>query len=434
MLNILLILKEPSHSFKEILGDNRVNVFNDGGNISQEVAKNSYNLILLEDRLDLVATIKESDPRAEVFLIGGSNVDAVEAIKLGATACFPKPVDLERLKRDIDGVSELARIRKETAELERQLCERYTFAGVVGKNPQMLEIFNFLRRIAPYYKTVTVTGETGVGKEEIAKALHSVSPSSKHPFIVCNCGALVENLIESELFGHKKGAFTGAVSDKAGIFEVAGEGTVFLDEIGDMPHSFQPHLLRVLQNGDFKKVGSNLTLQARCRVITATNRDLSKEVRDGRFREDLFFRLTPLTVHVPPLRSRKDDIPLLTRFILNRFYKRTGKKVLGVSMPAQTALMSYDWPGNVRELENVIEHIAILTNEAFIRLEDLPVNIQESRNKSKEGLSPKTLDEVIKNHMLSVLKQCNGNKTNAAKVLGVSRRALFRKLEKYGIE
>ncbi len=432
MLKIILALKRDVDAVKKILEGYSVEVFDRSGHpLAKEVVNRSFDLLILEEGVAPVGEIKAADPRLEIILLGEGGVDEVEALKEGASAYFTMPPDEERLKRVVEDVRELVEMRRETGELERALYERYTFGSVVGRNPRMLEIFSFIRRIAPYFKTVTITGETGTGKEEIAKALHGASPRADKPFVVCNCGALVQDLIESELFGHTKGAFTGAIADKVGIFEAAGDGTVFLDEIADLPLSFQPHLLRVLQSGDFRRLGSTRILKARCRVIAATNRDLAEDVKAGRFREDLFFRLTPLTIHVPPLRERKDDIPLLSRFILDRFYKRTGKRIAGISRPAQTALMSYDWPGNVRELENVIEQVAILAEEPFIRLEALPEHIRESRNKAQ--WQPRTLDDVVKSHIEKVLRQCNGNRTHAARVLGISRRALLRKMEKYSI-
>ncbi|MFQ5736904.1 MAG: sigma 54-interacting transcriptional regulator [Thermodesulfobacteriota bacterium] len=431
MLNVLMVMKNQGHPAAKLLEGHNCEFYSGSEPLLEMVSKNHYHIVMLEDRPELVPGIREADPRAEVFLIGSRSIGELEAVRLGVTVFLPEPVDLGRLRSSVEDAVELANTRKETAELERQLASKYTFAGMVGRNPRMLDIFNYLRRIAPYYRTVTIVGETGCGKEEVAKALHAVSPVSKEPFIVCNCGALVETLIESELFGHKKGSFTGAIADKEGIFEAAGQGTVFLDEIGDLPLPFQPHLLRVLQNGDFRKVGGTRALKARCRVISATNRDLSKEVKEGRFREDLYFRLTPLTVEVPALRYRKDDIPLLSRYMLNRFFERTGKKILGISVRAQSALMSYDWPGNVRELESVIENMAIMVPDGFIRLEDLPEDIRNSQPRAV--YAPRTLDEVVKDHLESVLRLCGGNRTEAAKVLGLSRRALFRKLEKYGI-
>ncbi|MBI2413850.1 MAG: sigma-54-dependent Fis family transcriptional regulator, partial [Deltaproteobacteria bacterium] len=440
MLNVLIVPDGPESQVQGLLDGNKVDVFENGGSLFHKVKRNHYHVAVLEGALELIPSVKVADPRVMVFFIGDrDDVDEVEIIATGASAVFRTPLDTERFRAELEKIGEFVRVKKETEELERALSERYTFAGIVGRNPRMLEIFDYLRRIAPYFKTVTVLGETGVGKEEIARALHSISPSSRHPFIACNCGALNEHLIESDFFGHKRGAFTGAITDKAGIFEAAGEGTVFLDEIGDLPLSFQPHLLRVLQNGDFRKVGSNAPLKARCRVIAATNRDLGREVREKRFREDLYFRLTPLVVQVPPLKERPDDIALLSRHILARFQRRTGKSIRGIAIPAQKSLMSYDWPGNVRELENVIEHIAILTNEEFIGLEDLPSHIRDNPAKEeRKGAEQKMdnadpastqLDALIRNHIRAVLMQCNGNKSRAARALGISRRTLFRKIE-----
>jgi transcriptional regulator with PAS, ATPase and Fis domain len=240
----------------------------------------------------------------------------------------------------------------------------------------------------------------------------------------------VEGLIESELFGHRKGAFTGAISDHAGLFEAAGDGTVFLDEIGLLPFSSQPHLLRVLQSGEFRRVGSSQPSKAKCKVIAATNEDLANAVKKGTFREDLFYRITPLTIHLPPLRERKDDIPLLCRHFLGKFNKNTGKKVFGISRQAQSAMMSYNWPGNIRELENTIEQAAIMTTRSFIDLNDLPSTIAEAPRKSNL-FSPLNLEDLVKHHIERVLSVTNGNRTQAARKLGISRRALQRKLDKF---
>jgi transcriptional regulator with PAS, ATPase and Fis domain len=241
----------------------------------------------------------------------------------------------------------------------------------------------------------------------------------------------VEGLIESELFGHRKGSFTGALSDKGGLFEAAGQGTMFLDEIGEMPLSFQPHFLRVLQDGEFRSVGGNTVSRAHCRIITATNRDLYLEVKEGRFRDDLYYRVSAITINVPPLRDRKEDISFLSRVMIERFSARTGKTINGLSRPAMQALLSHQWPGNVRELENVLEQAAILTTETFIKLEDLPPHIREKSDDVTEKIM--TLEEVTRKHIEEVLKKNNGNRSHAAKFLGISRRALIRKIEKYSL-
>lgn len=435
MLKVLLYGEGTASDIRDLLSGHSVEKTCKKEELVLKALSGSYHLIILEESVKLIPSITAADPRAEIFVVGERCADAIGHLKMDATACFTRPIDRERFRAAVESVVAHVNLMSETDELERLLVEKYTYAGIVARNPRMLELFRFLRKIAPYYKTVTVTGETGTGKEAVAKALHSLSPLSGQPFVACNCGGLVESLVESEFFGHVKGAFTGANSDKTGVFETAGEGVVFLDEIGDLPLSFQPHLLRVLQNGEFRKLGSAKPLKTSCRVIAATNKDLKKEVAEGRFREDLYFRLTPLSVHVPPLRERKDDIPLLARHILDNFRKKTGKEVAGVSRPAQAALMAYDWPGNIRELENVIEHAAILASEPFVKIEHLGAEIIESSpGASSAGPFPKKLEDVIKGHITAVLDEFGGNRTKAAKALGISRRALLRKLEKYSVD
>lgn len=430
MLKILFTVKNPQKAILDLLDGHTVDIFHDEEPLLPMVEKGNYNLILLEGRINLIPSIKASDPRVEVILFGERKDVAIEAIRQGASAYFPFPVEIDRLGEAIENIDDLFKARKASADLDKQLNEKYTFfAEIVGRNPRILDIFAFIRHIAPHYKTVTITGETGTGKEIIARVLHSLSPGAQNPFVACNCGGLVETLVESELFGHKKGAFTGAIIDKTGLFEAAGEGTIFLDEIAELPLSIQPRLLRVLQNGEFRPIGSNQTLKAKCKVIAATNKYLSEEVKNQRFREDLFYRLTPLTISLPPLRERKDDIQLLCRFLLERLNKKIGKNILGLSRPVQAILLSYDWPGNVRELDNVLEQASIVTTESFIRLSDLPPFMREIQEKKKT--EPLSLEDVIKGHIEIVLKKCDGNKSRAAKVLGISRRALFRKIEKY---
>jgi len=434
MLRILLYAQGALQDVQESLSAHSVEKTGKKEELILKAISGSYDLIILENSIDLIPAVTAADPRSEIFMVADNCIDVIEPLKMGATECFMRPIDGDRFQKALESVVAQVNLMNETDELERLLVEKYTYAGIVARNPQMLELFRFLRKIAPYYRAVTIAGETGTGKEAIARALHALSPLSRQPFIACNCGGLVENLVESEFFGHVKGAFTGANSDKTGVFEAAGEGVVFLDEIGDLPLSFQPHLLRVLQNGEFRKLGSAKPLKTSCKVISATNKDLPKEVREGRFREDLYFRLTPLSVHVPPLRDRKDDIPLLSRFILDKFQNNTGKKMIGISRPAQKALMSYDWPGNVRELENVIEQAAILASEPFVNLEHLNAIVRQRAAAEGTPASSRPLEEVVKRHIVAVLGECGGNRSRAAQALDISRRALIRKIEKYSIE
>ncbi len=429
MLNILLSLDSPPESIGTTLKGHKVENFTDTGSIPVLISKKNYDLVLMEGSSDLLRAIKVVDPGIEVVLFGDSQEDAVHTVKEGAYAYLPIPVEPDQLRDTINNVQDAIYTRRQTAELELELDKKYKFYDAVGKNPQMLDIFNYVKRIAPYFKTVLITGETGTGKEVVARAVHHASHASESPFIACNCSSLVESLIESDLFGHKKGAFTGADRNKTGLFEAAADGTIFLDEIGDLPLSFQPHLLRVLQDGEFRPVGSHRTEKAGCRVIAATNRDLKYEVKKGRFREDLIYRLTPLIINVPPLRDRKDDIPLLSRAFIDKFNRRTGKGIRGISRPAQNTLMLHNWPGNLRELENVIEQMCILSAGSFLHPADLPDYLVKVRREHE--YSPELLDEVIKTHIESVLRYFKGNKTISARALGISRRSLFRKINKY---
>jgi two-component system response regulator HydG len=431
LLRVFLSLKNSYHEILPLLDGHQVDVHNGSGPLQQKVASGNYNLVLSDGDASVLPSIKLADPRVEVILIGKHDDDGVEAIKEGAWAHFPMPLDLDRLRSTIEDVADMFEIRGETARLEQQLDSKYTFAGIVARNPKMLEICSFIRRIAPYFRMVTIMGETGTGKEVVARALHSLSAKQKDPLLVCNCGGFVETLIESELFGHKQGSFTGAIKDKVGLFEAAGEGTLFLDEIGELPLSFQPHLLRVLQNGEFRPVGSSQTIYSKCRVIAATSKNLSHESKNGKFREDLFYRVTPLVITIPSLRERKDDIPLLSRFFLNKSNAATGKKIVGISRSAQALLMSHDWPGNVRELENVIEQAVILATESFIKVEHLPAHLREAG--PRHHASGAALADVIRKHLEATLSVCDGNKSETARRLGLSRRALLRWIEKYNI-
>ncbi len=380
-----------------------------------------------------IKRIKKLDPRIEIICIGIKESDdmAAEIIKCGATACLGAPLDLQMIREIILRIKENAQRRKEIYQIETALYEKYQFSDMVSKNPAMLDIFSLVRRVAPYYRTMLINGDTGTGKEVLARTLHGFGPGAGEPFIVCNCSGLVEHLIESELFGHVKGAFTGAVSDKEGLFEAAKNGTILLDEIGHMPLSFQSHLLRVLQNGEFRRVGSTKTMKAKCRVIAATNVDMTEWVDKGLFRKDLYYRLSVITVQLPPLRERKEDIPFLCRFFLDRLRKNIGKDVKGISTPTRRFLMSYDWPGNIRELENVLERAVLLTSTNFVRPQDLPKYIIESKTGDGRALS---IDEITKNHIKRILSSSGGNKTKAALLLGISRRALQRKVVKYKLE
>jgi len=431
MLNILLALRGDERGLAGALRGHKVRTIKYNHDTVSELSKEPCDVAIIEGGLEELSTLKSRDPRVEVILVGSAPSIALDAIQKGASAFYTHPLPLQSLKEMVLKIDKLNMDRRETNKLEKNLREKYRFDGIIGKNLGILDIFNFIRRIAPYYKTITIAGETGTGKELVARAIHSSSPAAKKPFVAFNCGSIVEDLVESELFGHKKGAFTGAVSDNPGLIETAGEGTLFLDEIGDMPLKVQPHLLRVLENHEYRHLGSNKTRKMSCRIVAASNRDLAVEVKNGRFREDLFYRLTAISLKIPPLRDRKDDIPLLFRFFLDEFNKRTGKGVRGITRAAQECLIAYDWPGNVRELKNAVERAAMLTGDDFIRPEDLFT--VDSGPAEAPSARVATLDRVIKEHLKTILELCDGNRTRASLLLGISRRALIRKIEKYSL-
>jgi DNA-binding NtrC family response regulator len=431
-LKILVNLRENPESLLSVLEGHDVHQLHDSNGLLLELAQGNYHLVIAEAIENILPDIKKADPRTEIVVIGSNAEDKVDAVNSGALAYLDTPIDFDRLGDIVEDLCESFASRDEMAQLEEQLDEKFNFSGIVGRNPKILDIISFIKRIAPYYKMVTITGETGTGKEVVARALHALSGKPGDPFVSSNCAGYVETLIESELFGHQKGSFTGATSDKMGLFEVAREGTLFLDEIGDLPLSFQPHLLRVLQNGEFRPVGSHRILQARCRIIAATSKNLREEVDRGRFREDLFYRITPLVITVPALRERKDDIPLLSRHMVKKYNDQTKKEIKGISRPAQDILLSHDWPGNVRELENVINQAVILTPDTFIGPSHFPSYLRDVKTgTTNDGTS---LAAVIRHHIQSVLEECHSNRSRAARKLGISRRALLRKIEKYSIK
>jgi DNA-binding NtrC family response regulator len=314
--------------------------------------------------IQVLETLIAADPAVEVILITAhySTESAVEAIQKGASNYLVKPLDLEKVRSQIDRIRSEVQKRERTAQLDRELLDVYEFEGMIGRSPAMLEVFAKIRRVAPHFKTVLVNGSTGTGKELVARGLHQLSPSMNDRFSVVNCAALVETLLESELFGYVKGAFTGAIRDKVGIFEFAEGGTVFLDEIGEMPLAAQSKLLRVLQNDEVQRVGSPVPRRVNVRIIAATNRDLREEIARGRFREDLYYRLSMVEIFLPPLNDRKEDLPLLQRHLLTRFSKQYNKEIQGITRRAQACLASYSWPGNVRELENIIGNACMMVS------------------------------------------------------------------------
>jgi DNA-binding NtrC family response regulator len=395
------------------------------------------------DGLEVLRGIRAADPNCQVILMTGhASIDtAIEAIKLGAMDYLSKPFDFDRLKQLLTLVHEEIERRRTVLASESRMVKQLEFSGMVGRSGVMLELFDRIRRFAPHVRTALITGETGTGKELVARAIHKAGPRAGKKFVTINCSAVVESLFESELFGHMRGAFTGAVDNKPGLFESADGGTLFLDEIGELPAAAQAKLLRVIETGEVQRVGGLDTHRVDVRVVAATNRDLRAEAAAGRFRDDLFYRLSVVELHVIPLRERREDIPYLTAAFVRHFAGQFGKSILGPTPPAERILSTAPWPGNVRELRNVIERICILAEDRFFGEKETlaALNPPHGSLTGTEGgrVEPKgdthLLADAERDHIARVLKGTAGNKKAAAHLLGLSRRSLYRKLDRLGL-
>jgi two-component system response regulator HydG len=391
--------------------------------------------------LEVLAKAKRELPDAEVVILTGHSTvkTAVTAMQAGATTYLTKPLDINELRTVADKVSQSQRLARSNIELQKQLNERFGFEGVIGNSSQMHGVVARLRQIAPTFATVLITGESGTGKELVAKAIHNNSPRRYKPFVPLNCAALSENILESELFGHVKGAFTGADRERKGRFEHANGGSLFLDEVGDIALSTQVKLLRVLESGEIVRVGTNEPTKVNVRLVSATNRDLGEAVAAGTFRQDLFHRIKVVSVRLPPLRSRREDIPLLLDFFLKEFTTSHGKPVSGISSAARKALMAYSWPGNVRELKNTIESMVVIDSDGFLDVDDLTEDIQATTpavgetSAAVHSLVGRSLEEIERFYIAETLKLTQGNREEAAKVLGIGERTLYRKIKEYNI-
>ena len=389
--------------------------------------------------LDVLRAIRDIDSRCQAVLMTGyaSVETAVDAIKLGAMDYLSKPIDFQRLEHLLASVRDDLERRRNLLSIESDLAKRLEFCGMIGRGPAMQELFGMIRRLAPHVRTALITGETGTGKELVARALHRTGPRHERRFVTVNCSAVVETLFESELFGHVRGAFTGATENKPGLFELADNGTLFLDEIGELPLAVQAKLLRVLELGEVHRVGSLDPRKVNVHVLAATNRDLRAEVAAGRFRSDLYYRLNIVEVRLPPLRDRREDIPYLTAAFVRDTSERLQKTLAGLTPGAERVLSSAAWDGNVRELRNVIERACILADADFITERELaismppaPYAVPRPVAAGASGAAEELLVNVEREHIQRALVRANGNKKAAARMLGLSRRALYRRLER----
>jgi len=412
----------------------------------ESVRDGFFDLVLMDIRMpkqsgiDALKEIKEISPAIPVLLITAyaELESAIEAVKLGAKDYIQKPIDVEKLKVTIMNLLELNSLRQENELLKERLGREFSTSKIIGSSPKMQELYHMVAMIAPTDSTVLIQGESGTGKELIADLVHENSTRANGPLVKVNCTALPDTLLESELFGYERGAFTGANQRKQGRFELADGGSLFLDEIGDMNPSVQAKLLRVLQEHTFERLGGNKTISVDVRIIVATNKDLESEVKDGNFREDLFYRLNVVPIVVPPLRERKEDIPLLAEHFLKYYAEKNHRPVKGILPRTLDLLMRYNWPGNVRELENAIERAVIIAGGEHLTEVDLPINIQASADDlqtTETGVIPGlTIKEVERDLIIKTLEQTAGNRTRTAKILGITRKTLQNKLKEYQID
>ena len=391
------------------------------------------------DGLQILKTTKERLPEAEVILITGYGTveTAVDAMQKGAATYLLKPININHLRAEVRKLVEKQNLVWSNKELHKQLNEKFGLSGIIGNSPKIQKVLAIVNQISGTTATVLITGESGTGKELIAKTIHNNSPRKNNPFVVLNAAAIPENLLESELFGHEKGAFTGALYQRKGKFEYAHRGTLFLDEIGDMPLSTQVKLLRVIEDGVITRIGSNESIEVDVRLIAATNQDLEKLIKEGKFREDLFFRLNVVSIKLPPLRERFEDIALLIDAFLREFSQIHNKKISHISLDARKILYKYPWPGNVRELKNCIESMVVVSTKDILDVEDIPDHILQRSDEAPTSpslVAGMTIEEAERDLIKSTLATVGGNREEAAKMLGIGERTLYRKLDRYGLK
>jgi two-component system response regulator HydG len=454
-LKVLVIDDEPLHAeavaetLQRVGYDCTVAVSGQAG--ARRLEQDEYDVILTDlkmadlDGLAILRKAQETSPEAKVILITGHGdvKTAVQAMQNGAAHYLTKPVDLAELRTIVDKVSESVRLARANRELLRRLDEKFGFEGVIGNSPRMREVITRLQAIAPTNSTVLIYGETGTGKDLVARAIHNNSPRKNKPFVALNCTALNENLLDDELFGHEAHSYTGADKMRKGRFEYANGGTLFLDEVGDMPPNLQAKLLRVLENHEVFRIGSNEAIKVDVRVVAATHRDLEKAVEEGKFRQDLYFRLNKIRLKLPALRERREDIPLLAARFMKEFAEENGKKVTAISEPVRRLMAGYDWPGNVRELRNFIESMVVLDVDSTLGMDDIQEDSDILR-KSKpmadgsaagtSGLVGRTIEEINRWYAERTLEMTGGKREEAARILGIGERTLYRMIKDWELQ
>jgi two-component system response regulator HydG len=420
----------------------------DGTKAVEKAKERPFDLIVMDIRMaemsgiEALKVIKEYNPAIPILIMTAySSVEsAVEALKEGAYDYLTKPLDFDVLKLTLERALDHTSLRVENLELKKKLRSSHDLTNIIGKSQPMKELIEMVAMVAPSEATALITGESGTGKELIARSIHYNSSRKEGPLVTVNCAALTETLLESELFGHEKGAFTGADRRREGRFMQANKGTIFLDEIGEMSSVMQAKLLRVIQDREIQRVGSDFTLKVDVRILAATNRELQEDVSAGKFREDLYYRLNVVTIRVPPLRERVEDIPLLAQHFLETYARKNKKRIKGFTPLAMDMFLKYDWPGNVRELENAMERAVILGPGDYITEKELPLSITKAYPHAEEidrpptvDREPQSLEEAEKEAVLTALEAAGGNKSETARVLGITRKTLHKKLQKYGV-
>ncbi|HWB14514.1 MAG TPA: sigma-54 dependent transcriptional regulator [Pirellulales bacterium] len=451
-IRVLIIDNDVSHAQAVSESLERVGydctVATSGTDGARQIEEQRFDVIITDlvmndlDGLEILSRAKNDLPDAEVILVTGHGTipSAVTAMQQGAFNYLLKPLDLKQLRAVVEKAADSVRLRLTNAELNRRLDEKFGFEGVVGSSPEMNKVISLLKRIAPTAATVLIQGETGTGKELVAQAIHQNSPRKNKPFVPLNCAALSENILESELFGHVRGAFTDASSDRVGKFEYAHGGTLFLDEVGDMPMATQIKLLRVLESGEITRVGSNDPIKVNVRLLSATNRNLEQQIEAGTFRSDLYHRLKVVTVTLPRLVDRSQDIPLLIEHFMKQFARRHQKTIKSMSTAARRRLLAHNWPGTVRELRNTIESMVVVDFDGLLDLDDLPAELAD--RPTTEGAEPATgaladalvgkpLAEIERHYITETLKLTGGNREEAATLLGMGERTLYRKIKEF---